>query len=106
MRDDLATFGKQMGIINGMDPLLHILQTSFSEFCSIITCMDPLLHILQTSFSEFCSIITCMDPLFPRQDQSDLPIGNYSLQANEGIIELREIKTATYYNQKKEFDYV
>jgi len=63
MRDDLATFGKQMGIINGMDPLLHILQTSFSEFCSIINCMDP---------------------LFPRQDQPDLPIGNYSLQANGG----------------------
>lgn len=42
MRDDLATFGKQMGIINGMDPL------------------------------------------FPRQDQSNLPIGNYSLQANGG----------------------
>lgn len=54
MWDDLATFGKQMGIINGMDPLLHILQTSFSEFCSIINGMDP---------------------LFPRQDQSNLPIG-------------------------------
>jgi len=50
----------------------------------IINGMDPLLHILQTSFSEFCSIINCMDPLFPRQDQPDLPIGNYSLQANGG----------------------